>query len=273
MPKFLTRQEIYRILQRESPMDVYPDGAPTAFISTASMDAKAKVFASIYQNLETVYENYFPQSADERIEDWEVKVFGEPSTGGLTLLERQSRILAKLRKRPKISKWEILTLIAGYIPEGKFVQIVELCSPQGKWVLGRSRLGSETILGLGSPGEFNPQTCSDLVRQGWVLGRAKLGTQTALGKDYRGLYSLQAQAYGYEVRIFDYELTGDTLEQALLEIKKAEPARSSFVMKQNLDLTDYGLTVPVSDVNEFNLVDCITRDSTSTTGYSGRRKV
>ena len=53
------------------------------------------------------------------------------------------------------------------------------------------------------------------------------------------------------------------------EIQAAQPARAGYILRQNLNLNDFGLTVPVTDVDEFDLVNCITRNALATTGYDG----
>jgi hypothetical protein len=276
MPKFLTREEIYRLFQRELPEDVYIDGPATAGYSTASIDSKAKVLATIYQNLERIYDNYFPQTSDERQEAWEIKVFGEPLDATLTLEERRARVIAKLQKQPTITLWEILTLVAGYVPEGTFVQVVELCGGAGPWKLGVSKLGVDTALGIGDITLVTPgDECAGVVRDGWQLGISQLGVDTALGgsKDWNAIAYAQIQAYAYLIRIFDYEITGDTLSQMITEIKRAEPARSARIISQNEVLESYGLIIPVTNVTQFDLINCITRDPASSTGYSGRKSV
>lgn len=275
MPKFLTRHELYRLFQRELPEDVYLDGPPTAGFSTASVDAKAKVLERVYANLQRMYDNFFPAYADEKQEDWEIAVFGEPLDASLTLAERRSRVIAKLQKQPTITLWEILTLVAGYLPDGKFVQVVELgCGKGGPWRLGASKLGVDTALGIGDT-TIIPMgdECSEVVRDGWILGSARLGLDSALtgSKDWTAVDFAQVQAYTYIIRIFDHEITGDSLTQMIAEIKRAEPARAGRIIIQNQQLTDYGLVFPVANVGQFSGVDCITKDAGSTTGYIGRK--
>jgi hypothetical protein len=71
MPKFLSATEAYRMIQRELPENVYIDGPATAGYSTASVYSKALAIEKIYQNLERIYDNFFAQTADEKIADWE----------------------------------------------------------------------------------------------------------------------------------------------------------------------------------------------------------
>src|SRR5690606_40939046 len=68
---------------------------------------------------------------------------------------------------------------------------------------------------------------------------------------------------GYEIRIFGYTLSAADEEKLRLDVRRNEPARSSFILRQNLDLNDFGLTETVNDVDQFDNVDCITRDSRS----------
>lgn len=274
MPTFLTRQQLYRLLQRELPEDVYPDGAPSAFYSTADMDSIADVAATGYANLERIYANYFPQSADEYIDKWIAKLFiGTSFDAGVTLQDKRDRVIAKIRKQPTLALWEILILVAGYLPEGKYVQVVEWCCASGTWMLGESALGVETSLGFNT--QFNELGvsaavwCSFVSNRGWELGIDQLGIGTELDQYGQEVMDVQLGAFGYEVRIFGYEVTGTSYAQMVRQIKETEPARSVHLVRQNLDLNDYGLTNAVTGVDQFSSVNCITRDSASDTGYSG----
>lgn len=279
-PKFLNREEIYRLLQRELPEKVYPDGAPSAYFSTADQDSIAGVLATAYGNLERISINQFPQDADERIGDHEIKWFGELADASLSLTERQARVLRKVRQRKTLALWEVLTLVASYVPEGTYVQIVEWGCKHGEgasWAIGVSRLGVNTALGWGAP-SLLPAVCADclcdqIVTEGWRLGSSALGTTTKLWDDpsYQTISAVQRKAYTYEIRIFDYEVTGNELARMLKEVNATEPARSGRVLRQNQNLADYGLIFPVTPVDQFSLVSCITRDVASSTGYSGIR--
>lgn len=262
-------------MQRELPTGVYPDGPASAFFSTASIDSKAAAIASLYENLERIYENYFPQTTNERIDDWIDKAFiGVSFDDSVTLQEKRDRVVAKLRHKPTLALWEVLTLVAGYIPEGNYVQIVENCSATGAWMLGESELGVGTALGYDH--NFNnlgldcSQCCEQFADRGWRLGVDQLGVTTELDEvGYLPVIEAQLQAFGYEIRIFDTAVTGTSYNQLLRQLGETEPARSVHQIRQNLELSAFGLTNPVTDLDEFDLVDCITRDSASDTGYSG----
>ena len=85
MAKFLSRDEVYRLLQRELPEGVYPDGAPSSYYSTADIDSVASVASTGYANLQRIYDNYWPQSADEFLSTWEITVFAKNLSASLTL--------------------------------------------------------------------------------------------------------------------------------------------------------------------------------------------
>lgn len=278
MAIFLSKDQLYRLLQRELPEGVYPDGAPSGFYSTSSIYSKADVAATGYANLERIYQNYFPQTADEKIDDWVVKAFGTKFSDSVTLDQKRSRVIEKIRKQPKITLWEILKLVSGYLPEGVYVQIFEYGTRQlSPWKLGVSLLGLNTYLYFVSAkdqlGISSDQWCSYISSLHWYLGKDKLGVNTYLfGGDQSLIQKAQSDAYGYEIRIFNYALSGLDLESMKKDVKASEPARTSFILNQNQLLTDYNLTVPVTDVDEFSLVNCITRDSTSSTGYSGMKE-
>jgi hypothetical protein len=281
---FLTRSTLYRLIERELPEGVYADsGTPSAYFTTASVMAKAIVLETIYTNLSRIYDNYWPQFTDERIDDWEIKVFGEVSNAGLTLFQRQTKVLNKIRKKPTLALWEILTLVASYVPEGKFVQVVEWGCPGhdggGQWILGTSRFDVDTALGWEGQRNMQPTIaaingdfCAGVVADGWRFNASHLGTQTKLSgmNSWQTISAAQKRAYTYEVRIFDYTLSDADTAKLERDLQQFEPARSAHIIRQNLQLADFGLLFTVMNVDQFSGVNCITVDPSQTTGYSGR---
>lgn len=257
MPKFLTKNELYRLIQRELPEDVYPDGDEDAYYSTADNASIADGIAKAYANLERIYDNYFPLSAVERISDWEIAVFGVPQDASQTLQQRRNNVVAQLRKRRSISLWDILTAVVLYVPEGTYVQIVEWGCSEGGWVLDVSELDYSTILNGGlvqkitsaDACEINPADFG-VSPEEWAL--------------------IQNDAYSYDVRIFGITLSDEATTMLEMLLNRIEPARSKHFIYQNQDLADYGLNTVVTDVGQFSLVSCIKVDATSQTGYSGR---
>jgi hypothetical protein len=83
----------------------------------------------------------------------------------------------------------------------------------------------------------------------------------------------QLRAYGYELRVFEYTLPDNDYFRLNRDLTRNEPARSSHIIRQNQSLAAYNLIYPVSEVDQFSGVDTITRDSSSSTGYSGRRNI
>jgi hypothetical protein len=280
MPYFPVQYDLYRVMQREAPEDVYLDGAPTAGYSTADQYASALTIANVYATLQVVYLNEFPQSADERIDDWEIKLFGSAINSGSSLGDRRAALLRKVRAMPSITLWQILTIVVSYLPIGVYAQVVPLGCGQGggSWVLGVSRLSSETILGwadhvsLNNPN--NLDLCSLVKGDGWRIGASRLNVDTKLSgsNSYQTISLLQKKAYTYEIRIFEYALTGAQLQAMLLAVTANEPARSAHILKQNLSLAQFGLTVPVSSVTQQSNVNCITTDPTQMSGYSGLKR-
>ena len=280
MAKFLTREELYRMLQRELPEDnVYPDGAPSAYYSTADMDSVADVAATGYVNLSRIEANNFILTADERIDDWVTKTFEKDFDPSTTLEQKRQRVTDKLRKQPTITLWEVLKIVVAYVPEGTFVQIVEPCGEESFWQLGISLLGIDTFLKGTLAQDLVPAVdvsdwCDFIQnpeKSGWRLSEHQLGFNTYLSQyDYVDIAAVQFNAYGYEIRIFGYTLPAQDLENMLTEVLNAEPARSGRIIRQNLNLNDFGLTTIVNNVGQFSGVDCITRDPLSTTGFTGR---
>ena len=275
MAIFLDVKQSYRLLQRELPEDVYTDGSPSGSYTAASVYSKATLVADAYTNMSRIYDNYFPQTADEKIEDWVFKTYEFPFDPSTDLQTKRDRVIAKLRKQPSITMWEILTLVAGYLPEGKYVQIHEPCGGGDNfWQIGASLLGIDTLLNGLNPNDLGvafDEWCSFVSTLHWRLGIDALGFDTELAEfPYVDIAQVQANAYQYEIRIFDYELSPLDYQNLLREVLAAEPARDGRVILQNLNLASYGLTNDVPDVDQFDLINCITRNSSSLTGYDGK---
>jgi len=255
--KFLTAQELYRLLQREYPPHAYPDGSPGTFYSTASAYAKSQVLASAYENLETIYDNLFPQTAEAQLDEWEIKVFGKLSVN-LTTEERRQRLLAKLRNQKKINLWKVLITVLGFLPEGTYVQISEWGNfySDGGWVIGVSQLGLNTRFAHANG-------------FGYTLDAVESGVGPATPSD---LVEAMVNAYTYEIRIFS-AVSDSTLEEIELAVLETEPARSVHYTFSGLSLSDYNLTETVSDVDESSLINCACVDAASSTGYTGKRAV
>ncbi len=225
MALFLTQATLYRVLQRELPEDVYPDsGRPEEFWSTASVAAKAEVLAQLYADLETVYDNYWPQTANEEgIALHEIAYYGVLSTD-LTLEQRRDRILAKMRALPSLSIPDLTDLVESELPPGTLVRLVpynadlEGSMEGGTWYLGVSELGVDTYLGAYGSHAFPPGT--DVCE----MDGSEIGLTPTEWLEYR------ANAYTYEVQIWDYTPTADELAAIELALTPAEPARSTHVV-------------------------------------------
>lgn len=225
MPYFLTRNDIYRMIQRELPRDAYPDGPPTAFYSTADSDATAAVFRSMYSNNERIYDNFFPQSADEKISDWEILVFGKNLDSSLSIAERQDRVIQKLRTRRRTTPQDIRATVASVIGTDKDFEVIEWGCGGGAWILDVSLLEISTILnGNNRLGLTGPDLCGK--------------TAADFGLTEEEFLAMREEAYTYEVKIYSYTLTAaerEALDEALLE---AEPARSKHIITDGLDPAD-----------------------------------
>lgn len=231
MPKFLAREEIYRILQRELPEDVYSDGAPSAFFTTSDMDSVAKVIETQYTNLSRIYANYFPQTADEYILKWELKVFGKLLPAGLTLQERIDSILTRMRSKTSMSTPSMKAIVLSVIGSDKDVEIVSLQGKTYGWILDVSQLDINTYLNAWSGLEATgPTLCKD--------SPSKYGLTQAQWDDMR------YYAYNYQVRIYSYTLSADERAQINEQLNIYEPARSLHIILDGLDpsLHIYGRT-------------------------------
>lgn len=228
MPYFLTRYDVFRILQRELPADVFPDGSPSAFYHTAEMDSVGQVFESAYTNASGIYVNSFPQSCDSTaINQWEMKAFGKLGDSSLSLAQRQQLVLAKLRNKPGITKASILGVVQSTIP-GVDAEIATYNCGQGDggWVLDESQLDVETVLGYDaqSAQPVGPQLCSD--------------TPATWGMTQADWDNLKFVAYTYQVRIYNQVLTSAQRTALDVALSAAEPARSGHVITDGLTDAD-----------------------------------
>lgn len=227
MPHFLTRDEIYRVLQRELPDSVYADGAPSGALTTADNYSLAGVVADSYTNLNRIYQNKFPQTADEDINDWEFMVFGALSPASLTLSQRQALLVNYLRTKPKLSVQGMINVVTGAVPETAVsgIDISEWGCYTGGWVLDESELDVTTIL--------NGENLVD------VTGPGICGANPAdYGKTPAEWALMQEEAYTYQVNIYGYTLSADQRATIDALLTKAEPARSTHVIVDGLDPDD-----------------------------------
>lgn len=211
-------------MQRELPEDVYPDGQPAQFYSTASVYAKAKALETAYNNLNKIYNNFFPATADEQIADWEEKVFGAQLDSSLSLADRRTAVITKIRTQRSTRPDDMKAIVYDVIPNSVIVEIVEWnCDGEAGWVLDVSQLGISTILNA-----FNGLT---------PIGNHDLCGLTAAdyGLSQEGFTDYQIQAYTYEVRIYGYTLTALERETIDAKLTVGEPARSAHVITDGLD--------------------------------------
>lgn len=225
MPKFLNASELYRLIQRELPEDAYPDGPPNAFLSTAESYAEAKVFESAYSNLSRIYENYFVQSADEKLSDFEIKYFGQYIGQNLSIEDRRSKILAKVRSPIGLTKAEMRLITSQVVPMGTDFEVVEWGCEDYGWVLDESQLEISTVLN-GGPS--------------WMTSGADACSKSAadFGISEDDLEDIQEMAYTYEIRIYGTTLDPkikSKLDSALLA---GEPARSRHIISDGLSAAD-----------------------------------
>lgn len=225
MPKFLTRHEVYRLLQRELPANAYADGEESAFYTTADMASIADCAASAYGNLERIYDNYWPQTAVERIADWEITAFGVAQDASQTIEQRQDRATAKIRSRKGLTIQDMIDTVQSVIGTDKNVQIAEWGCGTGGWMLNVSLLGISTIL----------NGINQLLAVGANLCEL---TPADFGLTDEQWIELQTEAYTYEVLIYDYTLTTAERAEIDAQLSIAEPARSTHVITDGLDPDD-----------------------------------
>lgn len=230
MAIFLDVSQVYRLLQRELPEGAYPDGAPSGYYSTASIYSKATLIEAAYENLELIYNNFFPQTATEKLLDWEQKAFGEFLDSSLSIAERRDRVIAKLRKRPGITKADMLAIVYSVIGSDKIVEIINWGCGEGGWSLGVSQLGINTYL--------NPARLSDVTAFLYPAGDFCDEDKSQFGKTDEEWALMQETAYTFEILIYDYTLTALELAKLNTELYKGAPARSAYVITDGLDSAD-----------------------------------
>lgn len=242
MAIFPTQKQLYLLIQRELPEDVYPHaGDPSIYMSTAESASTAQMIRKVYERLQQAYDNQWPQHANvEGIELHEIARFGYLSPS-LSLSERQDQLLGKMRALPSMSDPDLLSLIRGFLPPDPVtpfassrvaaaiisngftqeettlrVETYRWNYPGNTWRLGESLLGVDTILGGGMRAVAGVDICD--------LDPADLGLTYAQLLDYR------SNAYTYEVRIYDGDINEDVTAEMLAtietELTAAEPARS-----------------------------------------------
>jgi hypothetical protein len=223
MPYFPNGYDFYRMLQRELPQGVYPDGHQGAFYSTADNAAIADVAATGYANLQQIYYNYWPQLCDvQSIAEFEVAYFGYQLDASLTLAERRDRVLVKLRARNGIRAIDMYNAVLAIIGSDKAIEIAPWCSSVGTWIIDENQLGITTYLGSG------PRLA--------MTGPAVCGADPALyGLTPQQLAGIQQDAYTYSVLIYGYTLTALELATIDATLTAAEPARSTHKIYSGLD--------------------------------------
>jgi hypothetical protein len=226
MAKFLTRQQLYRLLQRELPEDLYADGAPSQYVSTAEMDSVAGVLASAYQTMERVYQNVFVISADEKLNEFENAYFAE-STSGLKREERIARILAKIRSTDDISHWQLLTTV-GTLLAGTWVEVLQ-----------RHVRNDETTAML------RGERLDEVWGPGWSSGDPFPGGVTGfeeLRSSQPTLLALRDKAFTYDVLIYSRSINSEVLSLLEKTLREQEPARAAHTVTlldpALLDFTD-----------------------------------
>jgi hypothetical protein len=226
MPIFLQESDIYRIIQRELPPDdVYPDGPATAFYSTADSFATAQVIRDAYESQQNIYENYFPNIAEDRLADFEFTYFGYFLDSALSVAERRARLLTQIRTLRRTTPQDMKDVVHTIISDSVVVEIIEWGNFSGGWFLDESQLDIETFLNgyslLNATGE--EAGCSD---------------GSDYGIDAETWLLMREDAYTYEVRIYDYTLSSTERSQIDAALKKAEPARSRHIITDGLDGAD-----------------------------------
>jgi len=250
MAIFLNRAKLYRILQREAPEDVYPDGAPNQYLSTADNDAIAGTLETCYSTMSSIYADMFPMTTNN-IEAWELKVFNETYIGTLSLEDRRNRILAFLRNQPDLSYWTIITTVAAMVPAGSAVRIIN----RGK----NNPSVTAQIMGDNA----------DLVwNRDWTAGDpapAGVTVTDDIRNNYSSMLTVRETAYSYDVILYGTAITTELMNTIDAMLTQIEPARSAHTI--GIIATDLIPSPQEADMFNAEEFETIFRDPTSTTGY------
>lgn len=223
MPYFLTQNQVYRILQRELPEDVYPDGQPANFYSTSDMWAIAGVIADAYVNLQDIYLNEFPQYTTDRLADWEIREFGQAQSPTIGTAQRIAALLAKIRSLQGIRVQDMISVAYQVVAPNILVEIQEWGNKTGSWMISYSQLAIETYLAIDNM----------VTHTGANICPCDDGCP-----EPADLADMQEMAYTYAVLIYNQgqaQLTAAQLTQLDILLSAAEPARSTHVIIQNLN--------------------------------------
>lgn len=252
MPTFLSKETIERILSRELPEGLYPDGEETQYYSTADLGSIAKCIASVYTAMEGIYANMFPQTATEdRIADWEKTVFGYTQVGNLTLEERIGNVLAFLRSENNLSFWTILTSLLYMVPEGIAVEINPLNNYGNIEVTEIKGANADLVWGPGwEAGDPAPEgvTVTDEIRNNQAT-----------------LLAVREQAYKFIVIFWGGSLSADLKTLISSTLSKIEPARCAHeLIFLNAELVPGTIEINSKNAKTYHAAY---KDPTSNTGY------
>ncbi len=234
MALFLGQQQLYRLIQRELPEDVYPDAGDAAkYLSTSDSWALAGILADAYDQLRIVYNGYWPQTiiegedSDAQLAQHEITRFGLISNA-LTFSQRVARLLTKIRGRPSLSVSSLEETARAELPPDTVLQIVEwgCISTGGSWYIGESELGWSTIFGGG--GNYYPPGTDICTKDG-----SDVGLTPAQWANY------QDGAYTYELRIYEYTPTATELQSLERVMTRAEPSEAKHLIRTNVALSEF----------------------------------
>jgi hypothetical protein len=222
MPKFLTTDEVFAILQRELPDDVYPVGAPSAYYSTADNYGFADGVAAAYANLARIYANFWPLSADERISDWEVTAFGYELSSSLSLDAKRQLVNARMIAKKGTTTADLVAVVKSVIGTDKVVEVAGWGGADGGWILNDNQLGITTIFNSGPRLKaVDPLVCEK--------GPADFGL-TQQEWDW-----IREEAYTYSVLVYGYTMTAAERVAVDSELLIYELARDQHFIYDGLD--------------------------------------
>lgn len=257
MSKFLTQEEVYRILQRELPEGIYPDGAPSQYLSTSENDSVAKCIGSVYTTMSSIADNLNLLTAtEERMGAWETTVFGETLTTGLSLEDRRRLVIAKLRSSDDISVWQLTQTIAGVVKGDAYFEVRQRNTQNDTY-------GAQ-IKGANADEVWGPTwTSGDPAPSGVTVTDDVRNTEATL-------LTIRTHVYTYDVVIWNYWLDISLLTAQLDGLlTRLEPARSAHTFTQIASEEGFFYDMPATREN-YTGVDgwVLHQDTSSDSGLS-----
>jgi hypothetical protein len=276
MPTFLTTKQLYKLVNAELPEFVYAYAAsPTSFYVSSEFYSYAECIHSLYETMQNIYIESIPNTCTlDGIAGHEIAYLGQISMGNLSLEERRSIVLSKIRSLASCSMWNVLQFITTFYPDVYFQIVTYNTQYSGDgWVVDESLLGFNTFLSAGSLQTLTGSRADEVWTGTWEQGDPMPnGVNGDPDITQAEVLAMRETAYGFLIRVFgtDFTTLGNFTEFER-QFAQIIPVRSDYHTLENAVLTDYDLTEDVTDLTEWDNINCMMYES-STGLFLGKRK-